>query len=348
MLLKFVVLNHAFAALFVLSMVVFFEVLVNLKRPLSVKLALLLFSFSIAFNSLGTIYCNFTGYNGWILEIPGPTIAFAILAFFSILYHYKIRRSVLVAGLLIILLRVLATFCLMLLDADHWLVRNLVTNEIIIKIILGGAILGSILDLVFKIIQKYKSENIYFKKVRIWSIMIISVSPFIFMGNLMRSENMLENFTSQVMIITTHLFAIIMVLFRPRFLNKASLKYSSGDYLKKSDSSALTNDIFIAAFFDNLYYLNKSASLDHLSKQLIVSPIVLSNFIYSNYGLSYTDLINKQRVEYFIDLMNTGKFGEYTIEALALQSGFGSRHHLYKSFKKFHGGTPSDYIKSVS
>ena len=108
------------------------------------------------------------------------------------------------------------------------------------------------------------------------------------------------------------------------------------------------DSLFIDIFFSKMYYLNNEATVDDLRKQLELTADELSNYIYNNYGLSTTDFINKHRIAYFIDLINTGKFQEYTIDALAQKAGFSSRFHLYKSFKKFHGGTPSDYIKSVS
>ena len=50
----------------------------------------------------------------------------------------------------------------------------------------------------------------------------------------------------------------------------------------------------------------------------------------------------------FIELVRSPKYNQYSIDALAKEAGFNSRHHLYKPFKKFHGGTPSDFISSVN
>jgi YesN/AraC family two-component response regulator len=60
------------------------------------------------------------------------------------------------------------------------------------------------------------------------------------------------------------------------------------------------------------------------------------------------EIINKNRVDYFIELVRSPKYNQYSIDALAKEAGFNSRHHLYKPFKKFHGGTPSDFISSVN
>ena len=70
--------------------------------------------------------------------------------------------------------------------------------------------------------------------------------------------------------------------------------------------------------------------------------------ILKNYNMSFSNLVNKNRVDYFIELVKSPKFKHYSIDALAKEAGFNSRHHLYKPFRKFHGGTPSDFIDSVN
>jgi len=101
-------------------------------------------------------------------------------------------------------------------------------------------------------------------------------------------------------------------------------------------------------FFNSLYYLNKEAPIELLSKELKVSREVLNDFIIKNYSINFIDLVNKNRTTYFVDLIISGKFKDITIDALAQQAGFGTRQHLYKHFKRFHGGTPSDLLKAVN
>ena len=55
-------------------------------------------------------------------------------------------------------------------------------------------------------------------------------------------------------------------------------------------------------------------------------------------------LYGSGRVQYFLDIATSDEFINYSIDALAQEAGFSSTHHLYKPFKKFHGGTPSDFI----
>jgi YesN/AraC family two-component response regulator len=61
--------------------------------------------------------------------------------------------------------------------------------------------------------------------------------------------------------------------------------------------------------------------------------------------MTFIELINKNRIDYFVTLVVNGNHKTYSIEGLAEMSGFGSRHSLYRNFKKYHGGSPSDFIQ---
>jgi YesN/AraC family two-component response regulator len=60
--------------------------------------------------------------------------------------------------------------------------------------------------------------------------------------------------------------------------------------------------------------------------------------------MSFDELLNKSRVDYFVEIIKKPQFKNYTVEALALEVGFTSRQRFYQPFKKYHGGNPSDLI----
>jgi AraC-like DNA-binding protein len=130
-------------------------------------------------------------------------------------------------------------------------------------------------------------------------------------------------------------------------MNQTDFQFSLVGIFKKPTDQVVPFDIFIDVFFTKKYFLNGLTTLDDLSQKINVSPDTLNEFLLLNYGIGYTDLVNKHRVDYFITLIKKGDFIQYTIETLAIQSGFGSRQSLQKAFKKFHGGTPSDFISSI-
>jgi YesN/AraC family two-component response regulator len=108
------------------------------------------------------------------------------------------------------------------------------------------------------------------------------------------------------------------------------------------------NQVIFNEFFLLQYFRKKDASFINLKKKLDITENDLNNFINSNTQLDFNDFINKHRVELFLEFAKDVQYTNYTIDALAQEVGFSSRHHLYKPFKKFHGGTPSDYINSVT
>ena len=76
------------------------------------------------------------------------------------------------------------------------------------------------------------------------------------------------------------------------------------------------------------------------------SRIRFDNFLPTPDNIQVAEFIVTEN-EWFLDIVKSKKYTNYTIDALSQLSGFSSRHHLYKPFKKFHGGIPSDFIKSL-
>jgi AraC-like DNA-binding protein len=158
---------------------------------------------------------------------------------------------------------------------------------------------------------------------------------------------MSNDFVNHLCSIIFNYLLLLTILYRPNFLNKSSLKIGFGDTFNKSENSPVNNLEFINAFFSNCYYINPDANIKDLSEKLDVSVEILYNYIFNNYSQSFNDLINQYRIEYFIDIINKPKYHNYTIDALAKEVGFSSRNHLYKPFKKFHGGNPSDLLDAI-
>ena len=93
-----------------------------------------------------------------------------------------------------------------------------------------------------------------------------------------------------------------------------------------------------------MYYKNKNADVAEFADTLGVSKDILIKYIYFKYSMSFDELLNKSRVEYFVEIIKDAEYKNYTVEALALEVGFSSRQRFYQPFKKYHGGNPSDLI----
>jgi AraC-like DNA-binding protein len=138
---------------------------------------------------------------------------------------------------------------------------------------------------------------------------------------------------------------LLIILYRPGFINKNGSKISFGFLFNRNDFSLDIKQIdFNFNFYTNLYYKSKNANIEEFSNIMGVNKDMLFKYIYFTYSMSFEELLNKSRVEYFVEIIKDAKFKNYTVEALALEVGFSSRQRFYQPFKKYHGGNPSDLI----
>ena len=63
---------------------------------------------------------------------------------------------------------------------------------------------------------------------------------------------------------------------------------------------------------------------------------------------SFFDIVNDYRMKTAIDLINRGYHRQHTLLHLAEQAGFNSKTTFNRTFKKYTGQTPTEYIQSVN
>jgi len=343
------------ASLATISTIVFIDLIVNFKRPLNLKITLLCITFSIITYCTGIIYCYYTRYNRWIIEFPSIFVTAAGLCFFSILYLQRIKKYVFAFAITMILTQLFFFLYFSYinkvnLDVNLGGIKDWFYTRMVIRSVFTIISLWLFVSLYKKILGKYDAENLYFKHLKQWSlILLLCINP-IWIANLIKITNSTSAGVEQLLRLVGYFGLIICFLFRPRFLNKISTHITLFDkQLKSIDADYEINvSYFENLFLINLHYLNKDASIETIANKLNVSEDILNNFIANKYGVSYNDLLNKSRVSYFVDLISTGQYKDFTIDTLAQKSGFGTRQHLYKHFKRFHGGTPSDLMKAVN
>jgi len=339
--------------LFIQSMIAFVEVCINFKRPVLLKIIILVAITAFAWRGIGYVYCYHYSYNRWAIDIPQSILPFASISLFTYIYKSRLTWYIIAIGSLILLLQLFFQTYFSLTDpvfnsSPLWALPGFGIYFKIAKTIVTLFVFSINLWILAKILIKFKPGNIYFIQLRKWTLYLLlfqllsgtSYVIYVYLGPGYRN-------IAYLFVLVFNYAGILLFLFRPKFLNMSNLKIKLGNIFDKKIEDSLTEKLFSEVFFTNVFYLKQDASVETLKKQLNVSSEILNNFLYTHYGLALTDLVNKQRVGYFIDLINTGKYGNYTIDALAQEAGFGSRFHLYKSFKKFHGGTPSDFIRSV-
>ena len=327
------------------------ELLVNFKAKSVLKTIFVLLLVAIAWFVISRLFANYGLYNRLMTTMPGTLIVLGILFLLNFLYQYKVSKSMLVGGISLIIVHwsILAYYWLVLgipnsielSELDLFKTFLFFPRVIIILLIFSYASW-----LLVKIYRKFPSENQYFKRLKLWSTKFPLLIVLYFLCNLSVFNSSYELFRL-FLVFSAFFTLILLILFRPRFLNHLSLEFTLLNTSAKSDT-IVDKTVFMDCFFGKSYYLNPLASLEDMAIELGVSTTDLYNFIYHNYTLSFNDLLNKHRVDYFIDLVQSRKYPHYTIDALAQLSGFSSRHHLYKPFQKFHGGTPSGFMNSIS
>ena len=344
--------NYAYVAVFVLGLLVFADILFRFKRPQTLKLFLLGTTFALSSYGLGHVYCYHNGYNRLIMELPGLILMLSFTNFIYYLYENKIRRVVLLVCSFFLLTQISVSvyFNIVLklgLDVDLYyhpdsagLVKGLRITFMLIMVVMNT-------NLLMKIRDKYNQDNIYFEGLRKWTNYIVGLMVFSLILNAIKySFPRIFDVCHFINMVAQGLCAIV-ILYRPDFLNRTPSKLSLLGLFSYREPEDISPDRFVTVFFNEMYYLREKASLQELASLMEAKSEALSQFIQRRFDMGFTDLVNKQRILYFIDLVKQGRAKQHTIEALARQSGFSSRQNMQRFFKKFHGGAPSDLINLI-
>lgn len=90
-------------------------------------------------------------------------------------------------------------------------------------------------------------------------------------------------------------------------------------------------------------YLNPRLSLEFISSKLDISSNYLSQIVNNHSNYSFADYINTQRISLAKQLLLDPEFKRYTIQSIALETGFNSKSSFYNAFKKITNLTPTQY-----
>jgi len=90
---------------------------------------------------------------------------------------------------------------------------------------------------------------------------------------------------------------------------------------------------------------NPDFKLSSFAESLNIQPTYLSQVINQDLGTSFSNLINNYRIEDAKKLLHNPEYNNLTIEAIAIEVGFGSVSTFNKVFREITGITPSKYKK---
>ena len=350
---QFQLINYFFFALLLLSFIVLLDIILKFKNSLILKSMLISLVVGIGLNAIGNLYTSINGYNRWMVELPYTLIFFGGFNFFSFIYSHNIKNRVLVFTTSMFIVQF---FFLFFFTWIHPVNQHLKVNDIAelglfrkaVKILYSIVSFVIIIDLCIKITNKYANDNLYFKQMRKWSFAIGLVFSLCMIVHILKTVSSNSDAVITIVKACSHLAALLFIIYRPNFLNYTNLTVSLSSTFNFANTKSFKNSAFIVEFFDKLYFLNTEASVSDLAIKLDTNVECLNEYIKDKFDLTFSELVNKHRIEYFVSLISSREFTNLTIDALSEKAGFSSRQNLNKSFKKFHGGTPSDLIKALA
>jgi AraC-like DNA-binding protein len=209
--------------------------------------------------------------------------------------------------------------------------------------------LGSILFNIYHLVISLKSSNLYELKIRKWVGALLAAFFLLILINVcfivlfLKGIDLVQD-RIYFSIFISRFFLITFILFRPKFLDDDKYSLSFNQLLSRTKGLAFKDFEFL--FYANHYYLQPDANIDDLALKLNASKNELSIFLRDEIEENFTELLNKNRVEYLKELLKAKKYESFTIEALSEMAGFNNRRTMYNAFNKYIGMTPTEYIQS--
>ncbi|WP_163174717.1 helix-turn-helix transcriptional regulator [Bacteroides sp. 51] len=92
-------------------------------------------------------------------------------------------------------------------------------------------------------------------------------------------------------------------------------------------------------------YTERRISRRQVACMLYTNEMYLHNTIRRYYGCAFTDYIARLRMQYAVQMLEDPDCSDLSVEAIALDAGFGSRYTFHRLFKEQFGVTPDGYRK---
>jgi hypothetical protein len=203
--------SHLAIVVIVLSLITMMEVIVNFKRPSSLKIILLVILFCIILHTAGiTFYFNYLSYRRLIV-IPSAIFMIASLFFVSLLFKNKMSKYLLVFGVIIFVFQSINVLVYLFISPVS---KSLLVSDIppagseqsLFRICVLIYILFTNIKLLSTIIQKHKSRNIYFKELVLPATFIIVLVGFICLINILKTVSIIQDPIFQLMYLLSYFF----------------------------------------------------------------------------------------------------------------------------------------------
>ena len=340
---------YIFFAIFIVSLFSIFENIKGHQKMSFFKVNLQILLFFIALGSF-LFFLDEIGINIRIyVDVARVFGLIALVNIYFILANNKIPRLVIYFEILfavVLLIMVYNGFKYVSIKDG---VINVQLNHIqLINIfIINGFLITSMFYNIFKIHKQVDKKNIYHLKIRNWSyfLLIIVITMVLWLITaFILDKYPIANLKPDTRVLNSMVYSLLLVfvLFRPRFIDEADFSYTINKF--SPQQSIINAQDFDFLFYFNHYYLQLDANIDDFALKLNHSKVEVLDFIKIQTTDSFIDLLNRNRIKYFTDLLRSKKQDSFTIEALSEMSGFKSRKTMYNTFNRYHNMTPSEFI----
>lgn len=150
--------------------------------------------------------------------------------------------------------------------------------------------------------------------------------------------------------IIDYVVLVFLLFYYPNLLNGIAFK-GFNDPNKNEQLESLEDPIYRK--IDRYFAVERCYLLENISPNLIadklgISSRKISSTIKQQTNLSFPDYVNHWRLQYIEEQLKTNKYWQnYTFEAMASESGFGSRSNFYSAFKKLKEQSPKEYYTNL-
>ena len=343
--------SYLFFALMFIGLFSFIENIKGGQKISLFKLHILVFLAGLTIKS-GIDFLDEIGYNLIIYaSIIRLFITIACINIFYLVAHHKIPQLVVYVEMAFFILYLFA-----LLNGFQFLaieegIYNTEINLLIkVNVFFTNTLIAA--SMVYNIYSIYKNtdpNNLYQVKIKRWAGFLVIFIVFILISVLALVLLHTSGFKpykldTRIVTICYRMLFILFIFFRPKFIDEYSFSIINNYKLIKQKISVENFDFL---FYGNHYYLNLEANLDDFALKLNHSKLEVLAFLKTNTNESFIELLNRNRIRHFKELLKSNKQESFTIEALSEMAGFNNRQSMYNAFKKLEGCSPSDYINML-
>ncbi len=188
--------------------------------------------------------------------------------------------------------------------------------------------------------KEYEHEKVRRHRVATIAIVAVLITAFVFLFLLRRQLKKLNA-------------AFIMVVKKNLELDKVNVS------LKRLEKKKVNNSVGINSKAEKQIYIQLKNLLEEdkifrkndlneskLAKLLGTNNTYLSSIINNRFGLSFSSLLNKYRIDEARKLLISEEYAHFSVDGIASEVGYRSRSAFYQVFKQNTGMTPSEYVKA--